>query len=55
MPELLVGASHPAGRVHFRAVRTPARVSGGEIALPARARALLQVEPGYRVHSIPFE
>jgi arginine N-succinyltransferase len=53
-PELLVGATHTAARTHFRAVRTPARIAGDEIALPARARELLEVEPGDRVHSIPF-
>ena len=53
--ELLVGAARPSGRIHFRAVRTHARLSGGEIALPRRARTLLDVEPGERVHTIPFE
>ncbi|HET7755470.1 MAG TPA: arginine N-succinyltransferase [Anaeromyxobacteraceae bacterium] len=53
-PELLVGVSRPRARVHFRAVRAPARVLGEQIALPPRARELLGVAPGDRVHSIPF-
>jgi arginine N-succinyltransferase len=54
-PELLVAAARTTGKIHFRAVRTPARIAGGEIALPARARTLLEVEPGDRVHTIPFD
>ena len=52
--ERLVGASG-AGRVRFRAVRTPASLDGGAIRLPRAARELLQVAPGDEVHAIPFE
>jgi arginine N-succinyltransferase len=52
--ELLVGVARPTARVRFRAVRCPARVAGDEVELPRRARALLEVGAGDRVHAIPF-
>jgi arginine N-succinyltransferase len=54
-PEKLVGVERPERKVRFRAVRTPARVDGDDVLLPEDARALLQVEPGERVHLVPFE
>jgi arginine N-succinyltransferase len=49
----LVGASS-AGRIRFRAVRTPASVDGQEIRLPREARSLLQVAPGDPVGAVPL-
>jgi len=43
----------PANR--FRAVKTPTRIDGETICLPAWARDVLRVEPGERVYCIPFE
>jgi arginine N-succinyltransferase len=40
--------------VRFRAVRTVARIDGDDVLLPAEARELLEVEPGERVHVVPF-
>jgi arginine N-succinyltransferase len=53
--EKLVGVERPEGKVRFRAVRTPARVDGDDLLLPEDARELLHVEPGERVHLVPFE
>jgi arginine N-succinyltransferase len=52
--DVLVAALHPRARVRFRAVRCAARREGDALAIPARARALLRVEPGARVHVVPF-
>jgi arginine N-succinyltransferase len=52
--ERLVGVSRPDARVRFRAVRTASRLEGDDLVLPRAARALLEVEPGDRVHAIPF-
>jgi arginine N-succinyltransferase len=54
-PELLVGSARSTGRVHFRAVRTPARIDGSRAVLPAEARRLLGIDEGDVVHAIPFE
>jgi len=53
-PWMLVGATSPAGRVRFRAVRSPALAEGGSLRLSGEARRLLRVRPGDRVHAIPF-
>lgn len=52
--ELLVAAERGEGRTRFRAVLTPARARGGELALPRAARDRLRVGPGARVHAVPF-
>jgi arginine N-succinyltransferase len=51
--EWLVGLSRPGRRPAFRAVRTPARLEGSEVHLPAEARRLLAVRPGDRVGLVP--
>jgi arginine N-succinyltransferase len=53
--EWLVGLTRPGGRYRFRAVRTPARLEGEEVRLPSRARERLAVEPGDRLHLVPFD
>lgn len=53
--EWLVGLSRADGRVRFRAVRTQARIDGEEVRLPAGARERMGVEPGERLHLVPFE
>jgi arginine N-succinyltransferase len=52
--ELLVGLHRTEGRVRFRAVRTPARVEGELVRIPAKARDILQVARGDRLHLAPF-
>jgi arginine N-succinyltransferase len=54
-PIQLVAVERPRGKVRFRAVRAPVRVDGEEAILPGDARELLQVEPGERVHVVPFD
>jgi arginine N-succinyltransferase len=51
----LVAVERPEARVHFRAVRTPARIDGDDVVLPREARELLEVARGDRVHLVPFE
>jgi arginine N-succinyltransferase len=51
--ERLVGASG-AGRVRFRAVRTPASLDREAIRLPRQARRMLRVAPGDPVDAIPL-
>ncbi len=53
--ERLVGVERSEGRNRFRAVRTLCRFMDTSIALPKQARALLDVAPGERLHTIPFE
>ena len=53
--ERLVGIARGEGRVRFRAVRCPSRLDGEEVRVPAKARALLEAEPGERLHLVPFE
>jgi arginine N-succinyltransferase len=53
--EWLVGLARPGGRARFRAVRTAARLEGDVVRLPAKARERLAVEPGDRVHLVPFD
>ncbi len=51
----LVGVERAEGKVRFRAVCAQVRVDGDDALVPRDARALLQAEPGDRVHVIPFE
>jgi arginine N-succinyltransferase len=51
----LVGINRTEGRARFRAVRTRARIDGEAVRIPARAREILGVEPGERLHLVPFE
>jgi len=51
----LAGVARSEGRVRFRALRTPARLRGGEVQLPTAARDALRVRPGERVDLVPFE
>jgi arginine N-succinyltransferase len=54
-PERLVARTLARGPNRFRAVRTPARLSGGRLALPAAAARLLGATPGETLHLIPFD
>jgi arginine N-succinyltransferase len=54
-PEKLVGIARPEGRIRFRAIRCPARLDGEAVRIPEKARELLEVEPGERLHVVPFE
>ncbi len=53
-PDRLVALERAEGRSRFRAVRCPARISGEEVRVPARARELLGARTGDRVHLVPF-
>jgi arginine N-succinyltransferase len=53
--EQLVGVERNTGKNRFRAVRTPCRVDGETAALPLEARKVLGVQPGDKLHLIPFE
>jgi arginine N-succinyltransferase len=53
--ERLIGIARPAGRQKFRACRAPCRIDDDKAYLPASAKELLGLEPGDRVHTIPFE
>jgi arginine N-succinyltransferase len=53
-PERLVALPARAGRIRFRAVRTPARLAGGRLQLPAEARRTLGARPGDLCHLVPF-
>ncbi len=52
--ERLVGVERPGARQKFRAVRTPCRLDDDRAYLPAKAKELLRLEPGDRIHTIPF-
>jgi arginine N-succinyltransferase len=54
-PWRLVARTLPRGPSRFRAVRTPARLSGDRLALPAAASRLLGARAGERLHLIPFD
>jgi arginine N-succinyltransferase len=54
-PERLVARTLDRGPSRFRAVRTPAQLSAGRLALPAQATRLLGAQPGETLHLIPFE
>ncbi len=53
--ERLVAVERSAGKNRFRAVKCACRIDGEEAAIPAEARARLEVEAGDRVHVVPFE
>jgi arginine N-succinyltransferase len=53
--ERLIGIDRPSGRQKFRACRTPCRLDDDRAYVPARAKELLGLEPGDRIHTIPFE
>jgi arginine N-succinyltransferase len=53
-PEGLVARTLERGPNRFRAVRTPARLAAGRIAVPSQAARLLGASPGERLHHIPF-
>ena len=52
--ERLVAAIRSEGRVRFRAVRTSVRLDGETVRISARAREVLEAEPGERLHLVPF-
>jgi arginine N-succinyltransferase len=54
-PTMLVARTLPRGPSRFRAVRTPARLGAGRLALPAGATRLLGARPGEQLHLIPFD
>lgn len=53
--ERLVAVERPGEKQRFRAVRTPCRLEDDRACLPAKAREVLGIEPGDRIHTIPFE
>jgi arginine N-succinyltransferase len=53
--ERLVGVQRTSGKNRFRAVRTPCRFDGEELAISEQAGALLDASPGDRLHVVPFE
>ncbi len=53
--EWLVAAERGSGKGRIRAVKTPLVITDDQALLPAAAREALRVEPGDRVHAIPFE
>jgi arginine N-succinyltransferase len=54
-PEGLVARTLTRGPSRFRAVRTPARLAGARVALPAEATRLLGARPGEALHLVPFD
>jgi arginine N-succinyltransferase len=52
--ERLAAVIRTEGRVRFRAVRTTSRLEGESVRIPARAREILEAEPGERLHLMPF-
>ncbi len=53
--EMLVSVERPSGKNRFRAVRCQVRLDDRTAMLPAKAKELLQIEPGMKVSCIPFE
>lgn len=53
--ERLVAVERTTGKSRFRAIRTPCRIDDDRCFLPARAKDLLGIEAGERVHTIPFD
>jgi len=54
-PGRLVARALQHGPSRFRAVRAPARLTAGRLALPAEAARLLGALPGETLHVIPFD
>jgi arginine N-succinyltransferase len=52
--ERLVGIERPAAKQKFRAVRTPCRLDDDRAYLPAETKRVLGLEPGDKVHAVPF-
>lgn len=55
MDTSLVAVERKEPNNRFRCVRTPTRIDGDTICLPAWAKEMLRVEPGDKVAAIPFE
>lgn len=53
--ERLVACEPTTGKQKFRAIRTPCRLDDDKAYLPLKAREALGIEPGDRIHTIPFE
>jgi arginine N-succinyltransferase len=53
--ERFVAIERPTGKQKFRACRTPCRIDDDKAYLPLRAWQVLGLEPGDRVHTIPFD
>ncbi len=53
--DMLVAVERDTGRNRFRAVRTQVRLDDRTAMLPAKAKELLELEPGMKVSCIPFE
>ncbi|MFZ5471830.1 MAG: arginine N-succinyltransferase [Myxococcota bacterium] len=53
--QMLVAVESNEGKSRFRAVRTPVRFDDKLAYLPARAKELLQAEPGTKLAMVPFE
>jgi arginine N-succinyltransferase len=53
--EMLVACERKSGKARFRAVKCHVRFDDQIAHLPAKAKDLLQVEPGDRVSLVPFE
>jgi arginine N-succinyltransferase len=51
----LVAIERPSGRQKFRACRSACRIDDDRAFLPARTKEALGLEPGDRIHTIPFE
>ena len=52
--ERLVAIERPKSRQKLRAVKSPCRLEGDRIWLPAETMRALKVDPGERIHTIPF-
>lgn len=55
LDEHLVAIERPGGKQKFRACRTACRIDDDKAYLPVEAKRALGLEPGDRVHVIPFE
>lgn len=53
--DMLVAVTRDTGRNRFRAVRCQVRLDDKSAMLPARAKELLEIEPGAKVACLPFE
>lgn len=53
--ERLVGVDRAGARQKFRACRSACRLDDDKAFLPARTKELLKLEPGDRIHTVPFE
>ena len=53
--DVLVAVESDTGRNRFRSVRCQARLENTQAFLPARAKEVLDIQPGSKVSIIPFE